>query len=193
MEVYEPRAFSLNFRAIDAEQTSLQSPYTTGSKSELYDDAGSRESRGEAATAADHVCASRRRRPLITYLTSRHDFLEMHSGGEGRVPGAGSAAPAVRRDFNVKNDQYARPGDVKFRQLPPGSGSGEGILTYLNTPALLDQYRSRGDIMTAPIARCGWESLMKSVTLGNVTMSQRERPAECRVSPSTMIGLPRAH
>ncbi|GBP05337.1 hypothetical protein EVAR_71222_1 [Eumeta japonica] len=44
--------------------------------------------------------------------------------------------------------------------------------------------------------RCGWESLMKSVTLGNVTMSHRtrERPAEClaSLSHSTMIGLPRA-
>ncbi|GBP85466.1 hypothetical protein EVAR_64764_1 [Eumeta japonica] len=41
---------------------------------------------------------------------------------------------------------------------------------------------------------CGWESLMKSVTLGNVTMSHRTRePAEClRLSHSTMIGLPRA-
>ncbi|GBP43306.1 hypothetical protein EVAR_31190_1 [Eumeta japonica] len=43
---------------------------------------------------------------------------------------------------------------------------------------------------------CGWESLMKSVTLGNVTMSHRtrERPAEClaSLSHSTMIGLPRA-
>ncbi|GBP21575.1 hypothetical protein EVAR_9760_1 [Eumeta japonica] len=31
---------------------------------------------------------------------------------------------------------------------------------------------------------CGWESLMKSVTLGNVTMSHRtrERPAECLAS-----------
>ncbi|GBP74670.1 hypothetical protein EVAR_51597_1 [Eumeta japonica] len=41
--------------------------------------------------------------------------------------------------------------------------------------------------------RCGWESLMKSVTLGNVTMSHRtrERPAEClaSLSHSTMIGL----
>ncbi|GBP90932.1 hypothetical protein EVAR_29390_1 [Eumeta japonica] len=44
--------------------------------------------------------------------------------------------------------------------------------------------------------RCGWESLMKSVTLGNVTMSHRTRePAEClaSLSHSTMIGLPRAH
>ncbi|GBP57930.1 hypothetical protein EVAR_40789_1 [Eumeta japonica] len=43
---------------------------------------------------------------------------------------------------------------------------------------------------------CGWESLMKSVTLGNVTMSHRtrERPADAlRLSHSTMIGLPRAH
>ncbi|GBP79912.1 hypothetical protein EVAR_75284_1 [Eumeta japonica] len=44
--------------------------------------------------------------------------------------------------------------------------------------------------------RCGWESLMKNVTLGNVTMSHRtrERPAEClaSLSHSTMIGLPRA-
>ncbi|GBP04271.1 hypothetical protein EVAR_6497_1 [Eumeta japonica] len=40
---------------------------------------------------------------------------------------------------------------------------------------------------------CGWESLMKSVTLGNVTMSRtRERPAECASLHSTMIGLPRA-
>ncbi|GBP17166.1 hypothetical protein EVAR_17287_1 [Eumeta japonica] len=43
---------------------------------------------------------------------------------------------------------------------------------------------------------CGWESLMKNVTLGNVTMSHRtrERPAEClaSLSHSTMIGLPRA-
>ncbi|GBP84443.1 hypothetical protein EVAR_62740_1 [Eumeta japonica] len=43
---------------------------------------------------------------------------------------------------------------------------------------------------------CAWESLMKNVTLGNVTMSHRtrERPAEClaSLSHSTMIGLPRA-
>ncbi|GBP64519.1 hypothetical protein EVAR_53018_1 [Eumeta japonica] len=41
---------------------------------------------------------------------------------------------------------------------------------------------------------CGWESLMKSVTLGNVTMSHRTREAEClaSLSHSTMIGLPRA-
>ncbi|GBP05521.1 hypothetical protein EVAR_3024_1 [Eumeta japonica] len=46
------------------------------------------------------------------------------------------------------------------------------------------------------IPGCGWESLMKNVTLGNVTMSHRtrERPAEClaSLSHSTMIGLPRA-
>ncbi|GBP08879.1 hypothetical protein EVAR_78273_1 [Eumeta japonica] len=40
---------------------------------------------------------------------------------------------------------------------------------------------------------CGWESLMKNVTLGNVTMSHRtrERPAEClaSLSHSTMIVL----
>ncbi|GBP35354.1 hypothetical protein EVAR_20727_1 [Eumeta japonica] len=45
-------------------------------------------------------------------------------------------------------------------------------------------------------ASCAWESLMKNVTLGNVTMSHRtrERPAEClaSLSHSTMIGLPRA-
>ncbi|GBP82845.1 hypothetical protein EVAR_34509_1 [Eumeta japonica] len=43
-------------------------------------------------------------------------------------------------------------------------------------------------------ACCGWESLMKNVTLGNVTMSHRTRePAEClaSLSHSTMIGLPR--
>ncbi|GBP30970.1 hypothetical protein EVAR_81868_1 [Eumeta japonica] len=44
---------------------------------------------------------------------------------------------------------------------------------------------------------CGWESLMKSVTLGNVTMSHRtrERPAEClaSLSHSTMIGLRAQH
>ncbi|GBP69103.1 hypothetical protein EVAR_87383_1 [Eumeta japonica] len=40
---------------------------------------------------------------------------------------------------------------------------------------------------------CGWESLMKSVTLGNVTMSHRTRgPPNARLSHSTMIGLPRA-
>ncbi|GBP81296.1 hypothetical protein EVAR_59688_1 [Eumeta japonica] len=46
----------------------------------------------------------------------------------------------------------------------------------------------------AVMESCGWESLMKSVTLGNVTMSHRTRePAEClRLSHSTMIGLPRA-
>ncbi|GBP33204.1 hypothetical protein EVAR_14885_1 [Eumeta japonica] len=47
-----------------------------------------------------------------------------------------------------------------------------------------------------PKRGCGWESLMKNVTLGNVTMSHRtrERPAEClaSLSHSTMIGLPRA-
>ncbi|GBP76826.1 hypothetical protein EVAR_49114_1 [Eumeta japonica] len=46
------------------------------------------------------------------------------------------------------------------------------------------------------IKGCGWESLMKSVTLGNVTMSHRTRemPAECPCVSlhSTMIGLPRA-
>ncbi|GBP03840.1 hypothetical protein EVAR_45460_1 [Eumeta japonica] len=39
---------------------------------------------------------------------------------------------------------------------------------------------------------CGWESLMKSVTLGNVTMSHRTRerpPNALRLSHSTMIGL----
>ncbi|GBP34596.1 hypothetical protein EVAR_85316_1 [Eumeta japonica] len=42
---------------------------------------------------------------------------------------------------------------------------------------------------------CGWESLMKNVTLGNVTMSHRTREArQClaSLSHSTMIGLPRA-
>ncbi|GBP74775.1 hypothetical protein EVAR_98160_1 [Eumeta japonica] len=41
---------------------------------------------------------------------------------------------------------------------------------------------------------CGWESLMKSVTLGNVTMSHRTREARRMpsLSHSTMIGLPRA-
>ncbi|GBP07430.1 hypothetical protein EVAR_4797_1 [Eumeta japonica] len=42
--------------------------------------------------------------------------------------------------------------------------------------------------------RCGWESLMKNVTPGNVTMSHRTREArQCpALSHSTMIGLPRA-
>ncbi|GBP70570.1 hypothetical protein EVAR_54379_1 [Eumeta japonica] len=43
---------------------------------------------------------------------------------------------------------------------------------------------------------CGWESLMKSVTLGNVTMSHRTREARRDALPlshSTMIGLPRTH
>ncbi|GBP52412.1 hypothetical protein EVAR_4695_1 [Eumeta japonica] len=41
---------------------------------------------------------------------------------------------------------------------------------------------------------CGWESLMKSVTLGNVTMSHRTREARrmLRLSPTQLIGLPRA-
>ncbi|GBP53350.1 Zwei Ig domain protein zig-8 [Eumeta japonica] len=41
---------------------------------------------------------------------------------------------------------------------------------------------------------CGWESLMKNVTLGNVTMSHRTREARRMpsLSHSTMIGLPRA-
>ncbi|GBP39088.1 hypothetical protein EVAR_27448_1 [Eumeta japonica] len=43
---------------------------------------------------------------------------------------------------------------------------------------------------------CGWESLMKSVTLGNVTMSHRTREA-CRMPcvslHSTMIGLRAQH
>ncbi|GBP80107.1 hypothetical protein EVAR_55925_1 [Eumeta japonica] len=51
-------------------------------------------------------------------------------------------------------------------------------------------------LVTLRGAGCGWESLMKNVTLGNVTMSHRtrERPAEClaSLSHSTMIGLPRA-
>ncbi|GBP49067.1 hypothetical protein EVAR_81627_1 [Eumeta japonica] len=42
-------------------------------------------------------------------------------------------------------------------------------------------------------AGCGWESLMKSVTLGNVTMITNERPALLALSHSTMIGLPRMH
>ncbi|GBP89390.1 hypothetical protein EVAR_100161_1 [Eumeta japonica] len=44
------------------------------------------------------------------------------------------------------------------------------------------------------VQRCGWESLMKSVTLGNVTMSHRTRgpPNALRLPHSTMIGLPRA-
>ncbi|GBP36235.1 hypothetical protein EVAR_85482_1 [Eumeta japonica] len=51
------------------------------------------------------------------------------------------------------------------------------------------------------LCRCGRSGLrlgvtLKSVTLGNVTMSHRtrERPAEClaSLSHSTMIGLPRA-
>ncbi|GBP51004.1 hypothetical protein EVAR_37161_1 [Eumeta japonica] len=53
-------------------------------------------------------------------------------------------------------------------------------------------YRANGCLWKG----CGWESLMKNVTLGNVTMSHRtrERPAEClaSLSHSTMIGLPRA-
>ncbi|GBP03375.1 hypothetical protein EVAR_101763_1 [Eumeta japonica] len=51
-------------------------------------------------------------------------------------------------------------------------------------------------IVRAGLLGCGWESLMKNVTLGNVTMSHRtrERPAEClaSLSHSTMIGLLRA-
>ncbi|GBP38720.1 hypothetical protein EVAR_22369_1 [Eumeta japonica] len=57
-------------------------------------------------------------------------------------------------------------------------------------PADTDKLRHRYELS------CGWESLMKNVTLGNVTMSHRtrERPAEClaSLSHSTMIGLPRA-
>ncbi|GBP67485.1 hypothetical protein EVAR_49851_1 [Eumeta japonica] len=53
-----------------------------------------------------------------------------------------------------------------------------------------------GSCYLTPVYCCGWESLWKSVTLGNVTMSHRtrERPAEClaSLSHSTMIGLPRA-
>ncbi|GBP29235.1 hypothetical protein EVAR_20598_1 [Eumeta japonica] len=60
------------------------------------------------------------------------------------------------------------------------------------------QTRSERDSLElqVPFWGCGWESLMKNVTLGNVTMSHRtrERPAEClaSLSHSTMIGLPRA-
>ncbi|GBP52849.1 hypothetical protein EVAR_39012_1 [Eumeta japonica] len=46
--------------------------------------------------------------------------------------------------------------------------------------------------VTVDLAGCGWESLMKSVTLGNVTMSHRTRerpPNALRLSHSTMIGL----
>ncbi|GBP12407.1 hypothetical protein EVAR_75825_1 [Eumeta japonica] len=75
----------------------------------------------------------------------------------------------------------------------------------------MNRWRSASGTSTAPRApggrtarirrhparrSCGWESLMKNVTLGNVTMSHRtrERPAEClaSLSHSTMIGLPRA-
>ncbi|GBP73386.1 hypothetical protein EVAR_60620_1 [Eumeta japonica] len=56
--------------------------------------------------------------------------------------------------------------------------------------------RERPLLYSSACLGCGWESLMKSVTLGNVTMSHRtrERPAEClaSLSHSTMIGLPRA-
>ncbi|GBP62850.1 hypothetical protein EVAR_44705_1 [Eumeta japonica] len=39
---------------------------------------------------------------------------------------------------------------------------------------------------------CGWESLMKSVTLGNVTMSHRTRESPPNALRLSMIGLPRA-
>ncbi|GBP27325.1 hypothetical protein EVAR_18798_1 [Eumeta japonica] len=56
---------------------------------------------------------------------------------------------------------------------------------------------SQAEFMTIKILEfcCGWESLMKSVTLGNVTMSHRTREARrclASLSHSTMIGLPRA-
>ncbi|GBP56971.1 hypothetical protein EVAR_79107_1 [Eumeta japonica] len=70
---------------------------------------------------------------------------------------------------------------------------------FWDIPRMFSEFSCRKSRLLAgshiETACCGWESLMKSVTLGNVTMSHRtrERPAECLASPhSTMIGLPRA-
>ncbi|GBP39244.1 hypothetical protein EVAR_22649_1 [Eumeta japonica] len=77
--------------------------------------------------------------------------------------------------------------------LPTTAERASGqIYIYIReiAPALADS-RSRHKICQDDSLRCGWESLMKNVTLGNVTMSHRtrERPAEClaSLSHSTMI------
>ncbi|GBP39409.1 hypothetical protein EVAR_95861_1 [Eumeta japonica] len=99
------------------------------------------------------------------------------------------------------------PNSTKLR-ICDGTGSGGNIedsifpwtaAIFLKAPDQSDfSYACDGVVLSERhvLAGCGWESLMKSVTLGNVTMSHRtrERPAEClaSLSHSTMIGLPRA-
>ncbi|GBO98425.1 hypothetical protein EVAR_67978_1 [Eumeta japonica] len=55
----------------------------------------------------------------------------------------------------------------------------------LVTPLALRVSRGGGDQVLSP--RCGWESLMKNVTLGNVTMSHRTR--EARRMPCVSLPL----
>ncbi|GBP74618.1 hypothetical protein EVAR_98485_1 [Eumeta japonica] len=97
--------------------------------------------------------------------------------------------------------------EASGQQMPPGPN----IFFLLVLTSLNLNFFSEVTIVAAPLlwrlrgcspgcppskSGCGWESLMKNVTLGNVTMSHRtrERPAEClaSLSHSTMIGLPRA-
>ncbi|GBP51205.1 hypothetical protein EVAR_85416_1 [Eumeta japonica] len=74
-------------------------------------------------------------------------------------------------------------------------GRGDGALTRMSLRHRV-YFRCVTYAVVVNFLGCGWESLMKNVTLGNVTMSHRtrERPAEClaSLSHSTMIGLPRA-
>ncbi|GBP41570.1 hypothetical protein EVAR_34002_1 [Eumeta japonica] len=73
--------------------------------------------------------------------------------------------------------------------------SGRRALTLLVRNAGTGGRRCVFNFVEAIPVGCGWESLMKSVTLGNVTMSHRTRERlQClaSLSHSTMIGLLRA-
>ncbi|GBP27438.1 hypothetical protein EVAR_17140_1 [Eumeta japonica] len=88
--------------------------------------------------------------------------------------------------------QAGRAGRLRLNRFNPHEVGGRGRLTRGLPTGNVDR-RAGGSIERLEnCPGCGWESLMKNVTLGN-GVTERE-PAEClaSLSHSTMIGLPRA-
>ncbi|GBP44084.1 hypothetical protein EVAR_85238_1 [Eumeta japonica] len=116
-------------------------------------------------------------------------------------------SPSIRCPISTREANTALPPtttvfEIEKLELPSFTSEVRELLTTVVLDCdnvrdgWLDVFSELRSIRSNLTGGCGWESLMKNVTLGNVTMSHRtrERPAEClaSLSHSTMIGLPRA-
>ncbi|GBP47936.1 hypothetical protein EVAR_31476_1 [Eumeta japonica] len=125
-------------------------------------------------------------RPALYFQSTKRPIRSRSiSGRRRRASGAGAASFVSAKIHKARSYHLSDVNDGD-----PGTGYPEiGILGH-------DDFHMSISFLIGHSSGCGWESLMKNVTLGNVTMSHRtrERPAEClaSLSHSTMIGLPRA-